>query len=1500
MINTDGNGMVNIILPKELQSHFFADKFNEIQQVLSIKQSDICVNFENTIWVDHLPLLYLFVFLKKQYDKYMTPIQFVMSQDNHIEKIRFMKYLYDYGFTELMQEIGTFNSDNELAVVYETGNIRSLEKGDFKASECLVPVHFITKGGIGKYICEVCERIDIKIGMFLTKYEKEELLFKTSVFIQEVAGNVFEHAYVPEENPYCCLLIRMVHNYEEKNRWKVVREYPVFDEDTGVSKEFKLAKFKYTNYINIIKKNPYRNINAYQTMGMYLQIFVVDIGMGFLQSIDENIEPKKERELLNYIFSKGKRKLKQKRNTYIGGLGMLYQLLCNDGDYISVKGEYNWINIFCGLDRTRVDTLLYVHEQGLYETNILRGVSVIGNIGVRNVYKASNYTEIPRDYLKGFYENLTETEKDQERIQAVDYRFNNNMELMWESDKEIFLVFATPNMSKELWTNKIVQKLDGMDATQGINLIIVDIPEDESYKYEMIFDKMRTAVNKVILMTRHLSVAIYTLSETKRLHYSKAQNDRFIENTTTKSCIKSFMYLLNTIRSIESKEFWRTVVQEQTKNNIKLCLPGKVKWNFDDDSVMNGYLDFSQVSYNRPLRERLLYQLYRVYGYVKKDIYFEYMDRFTEDICEYINGNERILQGNAYQKVSLGSVYVTGTSSKNTKLIEEKENTELQFYFFNHPDSGANIKALLLWLLPSVCVKGFAEKSDEKNYERVGKTPYVAVGGNEYFASRHYDSEGSILLSPDATYNYLQVDSLWRNKFLKFGHFDLIDHHDYIFINTLVMFNKSRMENHKLEKYIDESLYDYHIYNLYNAVGMSEDKLEKSVKTDIQPEYQKVIKEKFAEKGVERDKGLFLYITDYETMEIISAAQNIFSDECMKRIMPIAPIIKKRVSSALLLSPILMDNISEKIEELKKANTSGKVDVAIFSATIASPERQREIKHILKKLGANEINSLSLVDRQRFPLGSREKSTYKAFCKIDLPGIGKQATCKLCVGIENIGDLEKKIIISDLRKRCEKIKYIWRSVKTTDNFFDAGVPARTINLPILIKGNIEAISSKYKLDNSIEITSDIALVIFSLENTAITLSIDFLKSCLEENLDDYTKILLIVAHLISFGEVEITQSDRYELAEELYRLLQGQKESNEYTSLASIVLLAQEKIFKNKLHRYYKEYFRRKHFMNVDFIVCNLGLMIAVDKQNRDQELFYWLKQDREEILYGIFLFTCSNCLSRHTTILVHLKEYGWTTSHHDFISAYNDSTFLEEAYKTLPITYFHEPDSSKEQKKEIIEKILKVKNHLKQIVASREDPNNSERIALAMEIVDMLNICNNFNKPLFKKVDNSMAIQFTQELRDIAGEVESEIAVSCNVKNIDCRHIVDDRWFYFTEDIRREIYYLMKDFRHAKSQEPIIKRGDKEYHGSLEIIFDDDYMIYQFKNNASSDLLIDRVKKQKSLKANRPSILTIKRLNRLASNISTKKEEFHFEFDENDKVFIAELRIPYLHIEKE
>lgn len=1473
------------------------DKIVEIQTCLEDENIDfINLEFNDVVWMDGLILCQLCLYLKKASDSHKEVEIYLFDRDN-IEHARFVNYLMDAGFINFFESI-LKGCEYDAKEYLSKLDMVKLNEGNFDSAETILPFRVIEKEQEANDIIEESMRM-----LSERNLESNTVTFRLKLFLQEVLGNVYEHAYNEGETAYCGVLIRR--KYQEIEKKSKIRDY-----DSNLALSGKVNFSKYRSFI--FSNNKYKIKNMDDVRADYIQVHVVDIGNGILSGF-ENAKPQEEFEIFSKIFSSGKRVNKKHKNTQVGGLNMIHNIFGKNADALGIKGDYHLYPIECEReDWGKVDKAqLYFNNYN--QNQIIRGFSVVGYLNIignitkqyRKYFKSANQKIIRQVYKNHKPILLDDTTK------IIDYRFEKKEEYQFEDTVKNVVILVSRELAKNRLTKLFYDNLNILGTLEIENLIVADFVDYEISKYYLIFSKMKIKAKRVILISRSYSAAVFT-QDTRdgeiRVYHNTTETRQYLAIQEKQGSIfKSVYNYIHWLIGYESDLFWRFLNEYQVKSNQKVYLKEKIEWNYETNKYMRSYLDFSQASFIRECRELFILQLFRLISLFGRRIYFESGDRFTEDICELANAE---LGANAEQThIFIGSAYVTGTSSLKQN-IEQKELDDKWFYFFKHADSEAKeqIETLLEW------EKTIEELEDKKtaNYSRIEETPFIAQNGTSFFRGRALKNEENkiVKMSSKMVYEYLQDPNVWVDNICGLAHVDLVGPHDNILFNMVEMLKKDRMDSYTQPRVLNTS-YDFLLFHFYDALGVNTvSNLETSIETDIRQETvsysatkQKILM--FARENsnyFKKNKGILLYFTDYATTKIVGFYQEIFSSDLNYRIIPIALVNRERGAAALLISPLLVESLEELLKVYKDEGNTARI--TIFSSMLISTKLIDELKHTMYRIGADEVKLLSMIDRRRMPFGYSEKEEITTFWKMDIPPLGNDRNCAICQGLANLERLKKELGIDDLCNRIDEISSMWRCRRSFENKL-AVIKRKYIHIPNEIKAVIaNQIESKYYM-NGIEITTDIGLVLFAVEDTAVTRSLTILEKCLEADLQDDTKMLLLCAYLGLFRKVEISEKKRFALSRELYRYVKRQDSTSVYSSLALIVLAAQEDKIINGLKKESSEdIYIQRNYKNTDALIS--GIFINWYKEKSiDIKIQYYFKgasATLPELLNAIFQYTCKRCRTTHSGILTRLYEEGKVFKMEDYVEAYYRIKYLKDIYDKFPEVIVCDLTQGKEFLDEIRAKVSTEEVILRKYI---ESPNETLQVQILECNRVFINSAENLNSLLFKASSENL---IPDDLKDIKKEImskQSEIDVLETLKDVliewPTKGSEYECWYYWTNDIIEEISYLMLDFRYLK--EKMWHRDPKTFERKevtavVEAVFTDSCMEMHFKNKISPDDSIVKLRETKKLKYNRPSILRMRELMKAIVDVDL----FSYETLEEDKELILDvcLRIPYIYKRKE
>ena len=1476
-----------------------SEKLVEIQMDLEdIYIKRVVIDFNDVVWIDTMMLCQLCLYLERAVDN-LKEVEIRLLDRDNLEHVRFVNFLMEAGFITFFGKMLS-ETVEDVRIYLNTYGKDKLNKGNFDSSEIILPYRIL------KEECEIEYIINESISMLSDRNLGENTIsFRLRLFLQEVLGNVYEHAYDDGEVAYCGIFIRR--KIRRPERGKKYRDYILESDLTGRVYFNKYRSFIFQNNLYRIKKFNDSRVD-------YIQVYVIDIGKGILSGIQCK-DPKQELNMLAQIFTSGKRINRRKKNTQAGGLYMINNVLGLNADGLGIKSDYNLFPIECGrndFSNIRRNGLYY---KGYKQADKIKGFSIVGYLNI--------FGDVTKEYRKYFFSPQKDAildvykkhiyEANDNETLVVDYRFRKND--IFKIDKTIKNIIVL--VGREMSKNKLVSFFDTIlqdsDAEEIESIIVADFVDYEISKYYMIFSGMKVRARRIILISRSYSASVFLRkneSSNNTIGYNEYETRLYAQNyENQRTAFESIYGYIQWLIAYESGLFWRFLNMYQESSFQKIYIRGNIKWNYNNEKNMKTYLDFSQASFVRECKELFILQLFRIISIYGTKIYFVKGDRFTEDICELANAE---LGAKAEgTRINVGSAYVTGTSSLKQSIIQ-KEPDDTWFYFFKHADFEGNedILTLLDWEVEDNTAS--QKVLEESVYERIEETPFIAKRGVDFFRKRQLDMDNSQMINMSAKrmYRYLQEVNSWSDKVCFWGHVDLVGPHDNIIFNTVEMYKKDRLESYTQPKVLETS-YDFLLFNFYDALGRAKEMtLKESVENDFSSELVSsyATKEKILEFSKKYDdffnskESVLLYFTDYATTKIIGHFQEIFDKKVNYRIIPMALVNRERGAASLLLSPLLVEGLQLLLNEIRQKSQEN-VKVTIFSAMLISTRLIDELKHIMFRIGADDVTILSLIDRRRLPFGYSIKDQIKTFWKLDIPPLGNERNCAICDGIVNLQRLSRELGTENLYERIIEISKIWTCKKAYDSGLNV-ISGKTIALPLQINEIIYRQTEGYRSTNGVSITTDIGLVLYSIEDTAITQSLVFLEVCLKSELDDNTKILLLCAYLGLFRQVEISEKKQYELIKELYMHIREQKENTNYSALALITIASQKKKIISELKKLIqKDIEKQSNYKNLDALIC--GIFISwVNEKEIDRNIKYYFNGwgcPLVEKLYAIFSYTCRRCQNTHSGTLIRIYDKGGVFQYEDYREAYYRICYLREIYNEFPKDILSDSINDSEVLQKIKESIAEEERSLKKYLETNDEllvQNIMECNNIFIQNAEALNCMlfktstdNNLQNDLIKLQEKIISSQEDMEIRETLKNVVIEWP------DLDAN---TEYWYFWTSDIINELSYLMLDFRYLKQkiQWVLPVTYDKcEVTGVVEAKFAEDFLEIHFKNGIAKNTSIDDIRKRKLIKYSRPTIVRIKEL---AKNM-VGEEIFEFKLCEVDgtSVLDACLKIPYIYVKK-
>lgn len=1504
----------------KLHERVYADGFfayaAELQQIFETAIYDqtpvksIYIDFSKTIWFDTLSLCYLLMFVKQSVNLKSENIHFTFPEEcditqahlNREKYLIFHAFLHDNGFLTQMRNIG--HVDN-LTTVAETRYST--------IHECVWPLQiFNRQSEIARSIDLIKQQLHNEFFNELNSYELTYLIEKVTYFLQETLDNAYKHGYagIKKDRP-CALLIKRVRSA-----------------DTMDISSYRRSTLDHA---------PYLSVSLFEEMHEYLEIYVADVGIGlrrsFLEYPDGRDSHITDANILDFILTEGKRSQKiisSDRSSRYGGLYDITAMFKGDGDKLGFKGDTHW---FFNQKSSRVnDQIPYGEYAGF-----IHGFAIVGNISWKKRH-SGDYPLIQEiQHVTQHYKSMLFADSNPwmianycRNIFVSDSRFSEDTAPVTAAP--LAILFPAKNLVKE----KIIAQLS---CFHSHTVIIAGIHESEYKKYQTMLCTLDTAkINSelrcVIVITNTLFPHYFKRSS-NQIKYSQADTKKYIEtpfvSPTINSPATSYISFRLWKRVYDSEQLWNRLSQ----NNDMAYINSQVQWN---DKSLRGYLDFSQLTLIPECRSLCLEQLTSFLLY-QDQLYFRSLDRFTDEICEEANHlMDNSQDGKTYW---IGSVFVSGSSER--KLHNEDRDAENVFYFFKHADCETynnKIYTMLEWSTqPARINTWFAPgKFQGKEYSRVGNTSFVAEGGSRYWASRHYqDWKNVYQIRQDETYQLLQKQFGAHPAILKMGHFDSADHHDLFEIKADSLVNTDII-THQILQDNDIDSYKYLVAEFLLALVPSVPK----IRSKLTPFFNANVSDHTKASVVNLlpiskkrktfgSQGLIVYLNDYQTSKIIEMIKPIFSEELQQRIIPIIPIEKNYASSTLLISPLLLDVLEQKMAEIRQFNLTesqkNTIDVTLFIATSFTTRLQEELKHIIQCMGATQVRILSLFDRQRMPFGRCIDEGISAYARMDLPAMGISNTCPICAALESLQNLTKALRDPDLQGRIDIIREHWKPVKSSDNHHGKGITIRHIQIPSKVQAALSEYHSVYG-QGQIEISTDLGLSLFAIESTVISLSLDFLTSCIDSELDQSTKILLLSAHLLIFNSLQISEKYYCHLLRKLWDNLREQESVSQYTELAVVALCGQPSIFQ----RYLQEYLIKCAEDNLD---CKnndaLLLRLAIYQSTRhskhlqiptyyrtDLHCFLINEQNVFELIYDVFLYCETDYRQSHRQAFGLIKGTSIKTTSEVYAQARTYTQKLIKIYELDHLRkHFHDTDTYDRNKKHIINCLRDFEGCLENI--SSDDDHELARNKMNI----MLNALQHIQKGLYLRASDTEGISKwlsyceAEAKRRLGRTTQTILPVLPAFANDSELRFDVAPWFYAHADVTEEVINLIvdmlqrSDWKLNNFLQPDVPSSGQAYDSIISLQFFKEYVQLSFYNAANTSLPIHEISKIKQSKANRPSMIAFKQFEAMLQNIVENPKITCFEcnyvensypeslvlnrkFDDDLHLYCAKIRIPY------
>lgn len=1426
----------------------------------------LSIDFSKTTWFDTLAMCYLIMFTEcaKNRNSFLS-IHFYFADANQKTDSHesFLMFLLDNGFLAQMKQMGNaHNCDSLLELQYS------------QIHRCIWPLQIFHRPDevvnsieiIKKHLCD-------ELSDTLNTYELENVANKVTYFLQETVDNAFKHGYGGTNaggdishcgcTP-CTLLIKRVTSCETLDFRKYSAQY--------------------------MSHTPYASISLFKEKQEFLEVYVADTGIGlrrsFLQDPNGAEAGITDENIMEYILTKGERSRKKigaANTTRYGGLYDIMTLFREDGDKIGFKCDSRW---FFDAKSLRINEKI---PQGNYQ-GLSHGFAIIGNISwKKRLIETYPFMEQLTDVVIRAKDILYQKRNPwmkigyQDNTWIQDYRFAENV--IEKESAETFVLFPSRNMEEKKIISHIVCKI----------VIISGIHESEYKRYKSLLETLNTSkisssFQKAILITNTLFPYVFTKNG-DRIVFSETETLQYIHAKENEPIIKSYLSFRLWKKVYDSEQLWDFLASRNSMGYIN----APIIWN---GKTLRGYLDFSQLCLIPECRNLCIEQLMG-FQLSNERVYFHSLDRFTDEICEL--ANHQMDNAKDGKSIWIGSVFVSGTSERKLGSAQIDDNI---FYFFWHADrqeASRKTYTLFEWATVALRINSWFPPTlyENKNYARVGNSSFVAAGGSGYWASRHYaDWDKSYYLPQGKTYKILQKQFGARPALLKMGHFDSTDHHDLFelevdkLVDSDIMSSRIILEN-------DISSFDFLLLEFFQTLGVSED--EKAPGTSC----WQVAKNKNGGKRSYKVEGhgILVYLNDYQTSKIIESIKPWLPEEARERVIPIIPIEKSYASSTLLISPLLIDALEQKIKSLldnnKKQFGQPIVNATIFIATAFTTRLQEEIKHILLCMGVSQVRMLSIIDRQRLPFGSCSLDNNISYARLDLPAIGIVNTCPICRSLHILRNLEERLQDDTLLNRIQEIISNWEAVKSSDNHYKSGISVSTISLPDDINQALKSYEEIYGQEQ-ISINTNLGLSLFAIENTVISLDFDFIDRCLRSTeLDESVKLLLISAHLLIFNELQLSEKYYCLLLDELCDLLEKQTKVTAFTALAVVSICGQPHLFQSYSQRHTIERFRKGYkSQNNDSLLLKLAIYQEISQNDEidfgfHRELRCYLKNEKSALafIYDLFLYTETEYKQSHRQAFSQIRHSSIKQKDEVYQNALKYVKKIKSIYNSdLLRNLFHNPNQYIEKRECILQRLYEMEADLTK--------NEIDHQSIQHDLNSLLDVLQELHKGLYLRAEKAVGNQDITAWLDYCESCAKERArigkedtllkiiggYTGNYNSEVCP------WFFAYADVTEEVINILVDMMQRSSQKlrNFLQGQDNEtgYDRIIRVQFHKEHVELSFYNATTNQKSIEEIRYIKRSKENRPSMIAFRQFERMISDTSKGDHLDCFEWNYVDTVF--------------
>ncbi|MBT8421316.1 MAG: hypothetical protein KJO08_10730, partial [Gammaproteobacteria bacterium] len=517
----------------------WAAHFGAIQTAIrerSFQSNDIrsvVLDLSQCTWVDPLPLLaFTMAFGEFVLQGGKAAVVLPVSDHQADESRRLLQFLALEGFLEQMLKLEIFVKDSRDKEITEK-EIKDFGDASvslrYVNSQCIPALILELSEEEEKYTKDIKEEINEQLDraeLLLRSKERPwantRLLYTLKVFFRETITNVAEHAY------------------KDAGRIRLVGIYVRYRQGgQGISSEAK-ENWKEALWAEV-GRCPQLERGYLEGKAGCLEAFVIDAGVGMVGRFQarnqlEGKEKNRFQALLYDVFHEGlTTKSEGERATQAGGLGLIYQSLRQNHDYLRGLDDKLWLGVQADFSRKGADNRTPALLKGGGNEMPFRGLAWTARFSWPDstidreskswaIWQGKNAHPALETFTKGIYrkENFDPIILDQ-RFDPFLGEGSRLQVGQWE-----ILCRVKPGLMKNDIGRMIESIMERFVASksQRYNLYLADIPDHEAATYLLIAESLRfhpnqtwpKRLNRIILVTRSLAISIHGLSNSTGIY----------------------------------------------------------------------------------------------------------------------------------------------------------------------------------------------------------------------------------------------------------------------------------------------------------------------------------------------------------------------------------------------------------------------------------------------------------------------------------------------------------------------------------------------------------------------------------------------------------------------------------------------------------------------------------------------------------------------------------------------------------------------------------------------------------------------------------------------------------------------------------------------------------------------------------------------------------------------------------------------------------------------